>query len=133
LHASRLYGNNSRCLERLRHSDDPRGSLCVRLEEVHSVEDIVTPPARNSVVPKGEYTFESLGPLNLIELSVSLKFVSGGSGTMLRNYLSVIDIIVYLGEELPKKQQGHSAKVIKAFVDKHFCPCVNFLLTLEVV
>jgi hypothetical protein len=82
LHGSRLLSNNSRGLESLRDGDDLYRSLLPRLEELHMVKLVVLTRVGDSVLTVRKDTLQPLGPLDLIELAVTGKSISGSSGTM---------------------------------------------------
>jgi len=84
LHASWLNSDDARSLERLRDGNDLYRSLRPRLEKSDTVQLVVGSPTREGVISVRKHALQSEWPLADIELPVSKKFVSGHSGSVLR-------------------------------------------------
>jgi hypothetical protein len=68
---------------RLRHCDDPDGSLSARFEEAHIVEVVVMAEAGNKMLPRREHLFQTFGPFTLSPLPVSPEAVGSISRSVL--------------------------------------------------
>jgi len=111
-HTSRLDGNDARCLERFRYSNDPNGSFLTGFEETQSSEelDILESPARHEVFPVRKIPFEAMGPFRHDPLSIAAKSFSCGPRTMRWNDTTIEDILIYGLESIIPQQATYAFK-----------------------
>jgi len=134
LHASRLHGDHSRSLKRLRYEGNLYRYLRARFEEVNSCQLVITSPIRQQILAGREASFfETFGPDRLNELLVTLKSISGGSWTVPWYVTPIVDISIYLGEHTTKEHVRHSNKLSKIALREFIVEQTDFLLTLDIV
>jgi hypothetical protein len=90
------------------------------------------PVGGDKIIPPGEDSFKSLGPLHLIELLVSLKSICGGTRPMSGDDALVIDIFIYCLQHCPPEDRRRLAKLLHQGGGSLSIESANFLLTLEI-
>jgi hypothetical protein len=65
LHTGGLHGDNSRCLQRLRHEGNLHRHLRTRFEDINSVQLRVIPPVWKEILSGVKYLGKSTGPDSL--------------------------------------------------------------------
>jgi len=132
LHARGLNRNDSRSLERLGDGDDPNGHLIPGFEEIHAVELRVISPVGKQKLPRWKVLFKTVSPSLLIELRVSAETISGGSGSMTRHEIALIDRKVYLGENVREQDSADLLERLSKLRCEILVTEADFLLTLNV-
>jgi hypothetical protein len=132
LHRGGLYGDYTWCLQRLRNSNDSNGSLLPGFEEGEVGQIRKESVTRDEEISKGKFLVESLGPFSLYPLEVSLKFVSGGTGTMFGNKSPIVDIFIYALEDITPKKRPHALESLDTICIEGSVRGSHFLLTLDV-
>jgi hypothetical protein len=134
LHVSRFYGNNSRCLQRLRYCDNPHGYLSARFEKVNIIEVFrVIPVTREKEIPGMEHTIKPHSPSAIVEFLVRNQSIGGSSRTMFGDNALVVDIFIYLLHHRSKQEIRYLVEGLHLESSPFRIESPDLLLTLDIV
>jgi len=131
-HTSRLNGDNARCLERFRYSNNPYGSFLPGFEDLYVGQLFNEALACDKIFPVRKVPVQALGPFLHEPLSIAAKVLRSGSRTMLWDGAAVEDVLLYGLKNTAPEQSTDSFKTFQRSVGKQTIGDPQFLLTLNV-